>query len=276
MRTSALAPLFFLSWAMIACANDCIELDERAGDLCGAHTVALETTGVHALPTVSASLGKKSLTLLLDTGASATVISASLLGRPDESYYRLRAPLCFGDGLCLENTLVYAWDTNLSGAAPEDIHGVVGMDVLQHFTFRLRRGTALSLEYEAHPCDGASVPMDYNDNGTPTVDALIDDLELMMLLDTGAAVCLLSDATAAALDSYFRENAVETEGCTAAGCTDTALSSPITRLCIGDACLESVDTKFPAWNAVGNTFFFAYDVAFDFPNDTLLFCEAAE
>ena len=264
-----------LLWSVTstACGNDCIDLDDRAGDLCGAQFAEMETTGVHGLPTVTASLGDRMLTLLLDTGASATVLSASLLDRPNESYYRLRDPLCFGDDLCLENTLIYAWDTKLSDRAPEEINGVVGMDVLHHFTFRLLNGASLSLEYKAESCTGGSVPITYNDNGTPTVNARVDDLELSMLLDTGAAVCLLTQASAATLDSYFQESAVEAEGCTAAGCDDNVFLSPVASLCIDEVCLETVDTKYPAWNAVGNSFFSAFDVAFDFPNDSLRFCE---
>ena len=274
MSMSVLFRIFALLWAAgaTACANNCIKLDDHAGDLCGIQYTEMKTTSVHGLPSVSASLGDRTMTLLLDTGASATVISAALIGRPNQSYYRLRDALCFDEHFCLENTLVYAWDTALSDAATEEINGVVGMDVLKHFSFRIKRGASLSLEHKAEPCAGASVPITYNQNGTPTVDAHIDDLALSMLLDTGAAVCLLNDETAAALAPYFQENAVEAEGCTAEGCDDDVFSSSIAHLCIGDTCLDAVDTKYPAWNAVGSSFFSAYDVTFDFPNDTLRFC----
>ena len=256
-----------------ACGDDCTYLDSNAGTLCGADSVETESLKMNALPTLSATLGNRELSLLLDTGAEATVLSASLLSAPDQSYYRLPSPLCLGGDFCLEDTRVYAWDTALSSPEVDEINGIIGMDVLRHFAFKLNRGETIGLHRSLPPCNGNNtVPLKYTETGSPTADAHIDNIIFPnFLLDTGAAVCLLTEDTVSALDSYFRDDAVPSEGCTAAGCNDVFLSH-LDRICIGDTCSENVETKYPAWNALGGSFFAAFNLELDFPRDTLRIC----
>lgn len=260
----------------LACEDDCRSIGEGGGVICGSSVATADIESTFSLPVIAAKLGDLSIHLLIDTGAETTIFSSTLLKRPDASSFRLETPLCIGEGFCLEQLPVYAWNTAFSTPEPDGINGVLGMDLLRHFTVGIHSGITIDLHFESGGCDGVSVPLKYTSWGTPVADVRFDNVLIEnVLLDTGAAVCLLDDPTANLLDPYFKENATETTGCTITGCVDEGVfQSTAARLCIDSYCLLAVETKFPAWNAVGDSYFFAYDLAFDFNRDVLVYCGA--
>ena len=222
------------------------------------------------LPIVPATIGDEELFVLLDSGAVTTIISSSFLGETDKVQVSFNE-FCLED-LCFGLNRGYAWDTLFSNTDPNGfgIQGVVGMGMLRYFVFDLEYGESAALFKKGIRCEGYEMPLRYDSENRPVVDVLIDGMPLEnVLLDTGAVYCLVANEEL--LEQYVRENEIESVGCSINGCSNKFLSS-VSEFCVFDVC-ESVEIKYPVFNAVGNSFFSKFHVQFDFVADSMIFCD---
>lgn len=264
-----------ISLLLSGCERNCESLDNEAYYLCNGDKTTLSIEREFERPVVLANIDGKAARLLVDTGVERTIISSSFLGVEDQTYTKSVKRLCMGSGFCLEDGQYYAWDTEFSTPEDGEINGIVGIDILKHFLFEMDRGREITLAYKGIPCEGAAFPLRYTDYGSPLMDVLVDGQEIAdVLLDTGTAYCLVNADTVSALGTYFVDSAIETGGCSIHGCVDDGVFlSSVEQFCIHNQCLENVATKYPVWNAVGNSYFFEFELAFDFANHRLVFCD---
>ncbi len=260
--------------AALGCSGttgDPCRLLDGGARLCGPTAVELPVLGGGNSPVLNATLDGKSVELLVDTGAQATVVSSSLLGVDDETWTPTSS-LCFGD-LCVQGERVFGWDTPFS--SPDGPHGLVGMETLRHFVLELDRGQSVRLSHTEPACRGERRPITFSEPGTPLVDISIDGLVLSgITIDTGAEFTVLDDSTVARLDDYVTTQSVEADVCTIEGCTPGgARTSTVHELCVADICQSEVAVKYPVFDAVGNSFLARQRVAFDFPRSEIVFCD---
>ncbi len=223
------------------------------------------------MPVVAGTLNDAPVRLLLDTGASRTILSATRLGQAAKGYYVIRS-LCVGT-LCLNHATVWAMDSVFSAPAAGAINGLIGMDVLGAFLVEIDHGRSVRFSANAAACAGSAVPLSLDESGRPLVAAAVDGKSLgPILLDTGALYTLFAATTAAELP-YLAESAVAATGCGINGCVDDQFTSRARQVCVGEVCLADVPVKYPAWDAVGDSFLFQRRVALDFPRQRLVFCE---
>ena len=203
------------------------------------------------LPIVRGTIDGRPARMLIDTGASATIVSAALLGVPPDQ--GTRTTVCLGP-VCWSQLGVWAADTPFSQPPPAPIQAVLGINPLGGQVIDLDHGRTLALWAEAPRC-GTHQPLGLDDEGRPMLEARLDDQPLgPVLLDSGARYSLL-DAGSAASASYLAEQATETGACSIDGCTSGGSFVSVARkLCAGDHCLADVEVKYPAWNAIGGSF----------------------
>jgi hypothetical protein len=222
------------------------------------------------LPIVRGTIDGRPARLLIDTGASATIVSATLLGvRPDQG---VRATVCLGP-LCLSQLGVWAADTPFSQPPPAPIQALVGINPLGSFVLDLDHGRTVALWEEAPDCGTTRHGLRPDDEGRPLLEARLDDRALgPVLLDSGARYSLL-DADSTDSAGYLDEQAMETGACSIAGCTaGGSFLSVARRLCAGDHCLSDVEVKYPAWNAIGGSFLRRVRLIADLPRGTAQIC----
>jgi hypothetical protein len=273
MRTAAVV----LALVFLGCSGSsedeqesCVTL-ESTRRVCGDKSVTLPFSSSDGSARVNARVNGKAVELLLDTGAEATVLSPSLLGVANETLASADE-ICFG-ALCLQNEPVYAWETPFSSASGDGPSGFVGMHTLKELRFELDGSVAL-LELGGDACSGTSVPLVFNQYGIPMVDVTAHTLPSASIpIDTGATYTLFSQATSDALDAAL-EPKEPAPLCTVNGCQPNgAFTSLVPSYCVGTECETDVPVKFPAFDAVGMTYFARRHVQFDFSASSLWFCE---
>ena len=161
---AAVAALFASS-----CGSNCLELG-TAGSVCGEReaTMPILEDG-QGMPVVAGTLDGAPIRLLLDSGASRTILSATLLGQGAEAYHTVSS-LCIGT-LCLQDASVWARDSNFSSPDAGAINGLIGMDVLGAFLVEIDHGQSVGLDPKAGACAGTAVPLSLDGNGRPMVTA---------------------------------------------------------------------------------------------------------
>lgn len=249
--------------------ESCVTL-ESTRRVCGEKSVTLPFTSNDGSARVSARVNGEAVELLLDTGAEATVLSPGLLGVADETLASADE-ICFGE-LCLQNEPVYAWETPFSTSIGDGPNGFVGMHTLGELRFEID-GANARLALGGESCSGTSVPLVFDQYGIPSVDVTAHTLPTASVpIDTGATYTLFSEATATALDAAL-EVKEPAPLCTVNGCQPTgAFTSVVPSYCVGSECETNVPVKFPAFDAVGMTYFARRHVAFDFAGSKLWFC----
>jgi hypothetical protein len=250
-------------------ARSCVTLDGTRR-LCGPDSVTLPLAS-DGSARVAARVNGQSVELLLDTGAEATVLSPSLLGVDDETLANADE-ICFGD-LCFENEPVYAWETPFSSASGTGPSGFIGMHTLEHLGLGLDRGETATLSQSGEPCTGTSVAVSFNQYGIPLVDVTPHTLPAMNVsIDTGATYTLFSQATSDALGTALAE-AEPAPLCTVNGCQASgAFIALVPSYCVAGECETDLPVKYPAFDAVGMTYFARRRVEFDFRGSALRFC----
>jgi hypothetical protein len=226
------------------------------------------------LPVVEGTINGRPARLLIDTGTSSTIVSAAFLGVAPDAGTRL-ASLCLGRQ-CWRDLGIWAADTLFSRPEADAINGIVGMSPLVNHVVELDRGRTLTLSATVPgPCAAPTQPLVLNADGVPLVPAAVDGRGIGdVLLDTGARYTLLSAAVAAQAD-YLAGGATETGACSINGCTTGgSFVATVRRFCAGPTCLDKVEVKYPAWDAVGGTFLRRVRMVADFPRRTVAFCPA--
>lgn len=224
-------------------------------------------------PVVEVSVEGVLRRMLIDTGASATVLSSTLLETEDKSWQRI-SMLSIGNKMWFRDVWVYAWDTPFSQPGTNEINGYLGMDILRGLLVTFDHMQTVTFDISNNVCRGTSYFFDYDEFRRPFIGVAVDDHEIPnVLLDTGAKYSTLSRKTVEALDAYVQENAVETSLTTTHGHVGSGyFISTVKNYCVVDTCEENVAVHFPVWDAVGDTFFSRFTVTFDFPNRVLSFC----
>jgi hypothetical protein len=222
------------------------------------------------LPIVRGTIDGRPARLLIDTGASATIVSAALLGVPPDQ--GVRVTVCLGT-VCLPQLGVWAADTPFSQPPPAPIQAVVGINPLDRFAIDLDHGRTVALWDQAPDCGAARQGLRLDDEGRPLLEARLDDHPLgPVLLDSGARYSLLGPDSARTA-GYLEQGATETDACSIAGCTDGGYYLSVARqLCVGDHCLADVEVKYPAWNAIGGSFLRRVRLIADLPGNTAQIC----
>jgi hypothetical protein len=257
--------------ALGSCRPDCDYLGQ-AGQLCGPREATLPMLADGPpLPIVEGRLDGKPARFLLDTGATSTIVSATLLGVPGDHWVTVPS-LCLG-ALCLDTPRVWAKDSPFSQPQPGQLSGLIGLDALAQFLVELDHGDRVTLRRQGSPCAGDARPLTLDKEGRPFLEASLDGQALGgVLLDTGAAYTLLSNE-AAAKAPYLTETAVSTGGCSINGCTDTGnFTSTARRFCVGELCRDGLGVKYPVWDAVGGTFLRAFRTNIDLRGHSIVFC----
>ncbi len=241
--------------------------------VCGAKSVRVPLISSDGSARVAASVDGQAIELLLDTGAESTVLSSTLLGSADQVVTRV-SELCIGE-LCLENEEVYAWETIFSTASGPGPAGFVGMRTLREFGFELDSGAYAGLSLGQPSCAGTATPLAMNEYGIPSVEVTPHTLPTSsMTIDTGATYTLLSQASVDGLDPASLEPQAPAPLCTVNGCQDgVAFTASLPSYCVGVTCESNLGVKFPAFDAVGMTFFARRRVLFDFADALLWFCD---
>lgn len=210
--------------------------------------------------------------MLIDTGASLTVISSTFLEKENETWTMV-SRLCISH-ICFKDVLVRAWDTPFSEPQSDKVNGFIGMNLLQGLVLEIDHNKEVSLDIERNVCLGESYPLEYDDYGRPHIDITIDkDYQQKVLLDTGGKYVVFSPKTMAEIDHYVKNNALEISGCTAYGCQEGGyFVSTVKEYCVAAQCEKEVEIKYPLWDAVGNSYFSRFKIAFDFSSSLLFFC----
>jgi hypothetical protein len=265
--------LAFLS--LLGCSgtdpNACRNLDNGI-PLCGPTSIEVPVESDSSSPVILMKIDGRTLRALVDTGAEAPVVSSSWLGAPDGKWLRTHE-LCFGD-LCMKGEQVFAKDTEFSKADDSAINGFIGMRTLRHFIVEFEHGKNVRFTQGADACAGKTNPLTFGPQGTPFVDVTVDGQEMPgVTVDSGSTYTLLSKASVGLLDSYVTDQSELADLCTVDGCkTGVAHTSVVNTYCVFDSCQESVPVKYPVFDAVGSSFLFLQDTAFDFPHSTIVSC----
>jgi hypothetical protein len=253
-------------------ASTCRNLDNGI-PLCGPSSVEIPLEPGSASPLIAARIDGKDARVLIDTGAQDPIISSSFMGVSDAQWIRTHE-LCFGQ-LCLEGEQVYAQDTEFSQPDAGSTNGFIGMRTLRHFIVEFEHGANVRLTQGAAACAGSAFPLTFGMEGTPFVDVSVDGHDFpSVTVDSGSTFTVLSQASVAMLDSYVTAQGQTADLCTVNGCmTGVAFTSSVNEYCVFGSCEQNVPIKYPAFDAVGSSFLFLRDTAFDFPNSRGVFCQ---
>lgn len=241
--------------------------------VCGARSVKLALLSDVTTPAISARVNGRELRMLVDTGAQASVVSASWLGVAGVGWQRT-SELCFGE-LCFHGEQVYAEDTEFSQPDPERTNGFIGMRTLQHLAVELEGASSVTFSREPPGCSGAPHVLTYNTADQPLIDVTIDGHDLPATpIDTGSTFSVLSQASFSLLEPYVAEQSQPADLCTVDGCqTGVAHTSSVNQYCVAGVCRSAVPVKYPVFDGVGTSFLTRTTALFDFPHSTLTFCE---
>ncbi|MGH7434624.1 MAG: retroviral-like aspartic protease family protein [Polyangiaceae bacterium] len=258
--------------------QDCTALVDRGqgspGTVCGVTSATLPVEPGYGAPVVDATVNGTPVKLLLDTGSSAPLLSSTqLLGAANHTWVS-GVDLCVG-ALCFAGVQAYVENSPFTDGAPGDTQGVMGAAILSDLTYELDHLKAVTLSLGGPSCSGSSVAFTLNAALQPVVAAQFDGVtpSMPVLLDTGATETVLDTATAALLGAQLTAGQQPASVCTVNGCTaDGGFESTLQAVCVGAHCAQNVTVKYPAWDAVGVTYFSAFHVAFDNAKTKLVFC----
>ena len=252
-------------------SNACRELDNGV-PLCGPSSVEVPIEPGSSSPVILARIDGRPIRVLIDTGAEAPIISSTWLGVSDGQWLRTHE-LCFGE-LCLRGEQVYAQDTEFSQPAAASINGFIGMRTLRHFIVEFEHGSSVRFTQGAAACEGSHNLLSFGAQGTPFVDISIDGHDFPgVTIDSGSSFTVLSQSSFSQLGPYVMAESQAADLCTINGCmTGVAHTSNVSEYCVFDSCRQNVPIKYPVFDAVGSSFLFLGDTAFDFPHADLIFC----
>jgi len=237
--------------------------DARVTDRALAGAIPLELVG--GLPVVRVEIeGRTGLSFLLDTGAGATVIAASLSdslglrtrgiveargGGGSEAATFVDVPSLTLPGVEVDTQIIVALPLEtLSAALGRPVHGILGWDFLSRFVVEidypgLRVAVSPAGDYEPPP--GATrIPLRLEAN-VPRIGGVIDGRAGSLLLDTGNASTLFLHA-AFAREADLIEEAEETElRISGIAGEEPTLGVVVDRLEIGPLAWEGVSAVVP-------------------------------
>ena len=263
--------LILTAFLLAGCyAPDTCRYLDNGNPLCGPTTVQVPIEQGSTSPVIKARIDGRELRVLIDTGAEAPIISSSWLGVGDSQWLRTHE-LCFGE-LCMKKEQVFALDTEFSKPDDSSINGFIGMRTLRHFIVEFDHADNVKFTQGADACTGTTNPLTFGPQGTPFVDASVDGHALPgITVDSGSTYTVFESASS--LDPYVIDQSKAADLCTIDGCmTGVARTSVVDTYCVFDSCQQNVSVKYPVFDAVGSSFLFLQDTAFDFPHSNIVFC----
>jgi hypothetical protein len=244
-------------------ASPCRNL-ENGIPLCGPTSVQIPLEQGSSSPVIMARIDGRAVRVLIDTGSQAPIISSTWLGVSDSQWLRTHE-LCFGE-LCLRGEQVFAQDTEFSRPDASSINGFIGMRTLRHFIVEFEHGDSVRFTQGADACAGSRSPLTFGPEGTPFVDVTVDGHAF-------PTYTVLSQAAFAQLDPYVMDQSKVADLCTIDGCmAGVARTSTVMTYCVFGSCQQNLPIKYPVFDAVGSSFLFLRDTAFDFPKSSIVFC----
>jgi hypothetical protein len=211
--------------------------------------------GVHPVLTVTID-GKTKAQMLIDTGASTTLLAPGLASRGTV------VDICLTESVCLNNLPVQSYSSTYSNSKPDYYNGLIGWDILSKLVSNLDyKAARLSF---GNSGGRFTVPFSLDAAGRPQAPIEINGVDMgMMLLDTGSSYVRVTDQQRRDLGAAFV--AVGTEVSLTMGAPETtSLSAPLP-VCVGAACESGVTLQKANWPAIGGSFFRNFYVTIDGP-----------
>jgi hypothetical protein len=196
---------------------------------------------------------------MIDTGANSTILSATRAGKAqNEIGHDVEVAI---EGMTLR--LLHVWYVDSPFSVPDDdgINGLLGDDVLFDLDYKQTQSEII-LSYQQLKCSGPVIKAtNLLDMKILLPSVMIDQENIEgSLLDTGAAMLLLSEKTLKMLDPYVTETAQTSGFCTFDGCMETgAFTTTLGRVCLESVCKEFIPAKYPSWDAVGQSWLQRHD-----------------
>ncbi|MBK6592060.1 MAG: hypothetical protein IPG23_04585 [Burkholderiales bacterium] len=211
--------------------------------------------GVH--PVVIATIdGKIQARMLIDTGASVTLLASNLVPRG-----RI-VDICLTPTACVKNFPVDISASTYSNPKPGYYNGLIGWDLLSKLVTTIDyKNSRVSF---GAPNTGSVVRYSLDTWGRPQAPILVAGKSMgVMLLDTGSSYVRVTDAQSQALGSAFVPSGREVSFTFNASET-TTLSTPVP-VCVGTLCAAQVILQKASWSAVGGSYFRNFNVTIDGP-----------
>ncbi len=228
--------------------------------------------GVHPVVRVRVN-GNRELNLLVDTGATRTVVPSGLFGENTGAKTVHLKSLCFENGVCFEGVAANSRTSNYSQDRPGYYNGLLGVDLL--------RRTGLTLDYKNRriylglkapktlSANAHRVIFSMDETARPhTTMTVATTIFPKILLDTGSSFTRMTPAMLNTLGITptvaYREMAF------AVSRIDLTEISTLPAVCLdGTACVPSILGQKANWPAVGGTFFRNFLTTFNFKKNSL-------
>jgi hypothetical protein len=270
--------LFCLFLFNLTSCPPCTEI--TAGELCGEQSVTVLTEYYGTYPLIHAKVNGVDSLLLIDTGAIYAAFSAERNGFSSTGWEMGETVVEIGEmTLSLHNA--YFFNGPFTSSADGEINGLLGGEILADLDYRQTK-IQITLSRESLDCDGLTIKTSKQlssagaENWQPFIDGVtVDEITIdSMLLDTGARNVLFSAETISELGAYIRDNSIPTGFCVFDGCVDSgAFESVANQVCVNDICIDSVGVKYPAWNAIGQSFLGEQDFIVSIRRQTYTVCD---
>lgn len=211
--------------------------------------------GVH--PVVTATIdGKIQARMLIDTGASVTLLASDLVPRGTV------VDLCLTPTACVKNLPVDHYTSSYSNPKPGYYNGLIGWDILSKLVTTIDyKNSRVSF---GTPNTGSVVRYSLDGWGRPQAPILVAGRNMgVMLLDTGGSYVRVTDTQSQELGNAFLPSGTEVSFTINASET-TTLSAPVP-VCINVVCAAQVILQKASWSAVGGTYFRHFNVTIDGP-----------
>lgn len=269
--------LFILSVLLIACSSgnnttqdDCIVRPDRR-KVCGPSEVVLSTNADKGF-LIEGTIEGNPAHLLIDTGSERTTFSSTLLNAKNQS--GVLASFCVGE-MCFRES-VWAWDTTFSSPEPDGINGFVGMSTLNDLIVSIVPGNgnapSIKLISKGVVCEGAKYNLGFTQYGTPLALTTIGGRTVKnVAVDSGGLFTTLGGSLSNALIAQLT-NVTESTLCTVNGCDRVVTQALLSEYCVFGRCAHQVPVKYPIDNTIGVSFLSSFRIDFDFPNQTLVYC----
>lgn len=240
---------FLVLVVLLGACNPCKQLS--MADVCDLEEVTLPTRQAGRYDTLPVTVQGRAGRVIVDTGSSGTVFSATWQGVPNHSAGSdVRVLL---GGMRIQAAYASFIDSPFSSAEVGEINGLLGTNILYGLSYRSDPGRSATLSVEHLGCGGAVVRLRDGGSNRPYLDdVVVAGLRLRnVMLDTGAAGVLLSAGTAALLADEL-VGAEEVGYCSFDGCSDSgAFTTTVPEVCVAGICEADVTVKWPAWDAIG-------------------------
>lgn len=224
------------------------------------------------LPIVDVIISGKSVKGLIDTGASAVVVSPEL-GFGKRGEYVILPEFCLATD-CTENLVVWSQESDFWQESQIEV--IVGMSILKHRVVIQDHLKSVELNPKESACVPVKepIPLSFDVSGRPLLAVQIDSRNFKdVLLDTGAVYVLLDQESINKIAHHSIFDITPSKGCSFNNCNEQVQQGVLSEVCLNGHCEQRVEAKFPVFNAIGNAFLKRMKIKMDFPKSQLVFCQ---